>query len=232
MTMINEIFSSAQSIDVNRTKLVAHSVSRNGRLLTASRNWVNPWRFVVVPKPIWDWNQYRSQIEPVIAADRYTAQTVSLGNNAFSNAGANWISQYQGSLPADRFPGNLAFFQAAGTQAKVRVIGNAQSYIASQPSDFVLFKPGDLVQATGNLYPHVVTQFVTKAQAVESSPGVYDFTLTLHRGWLGSAPVNAQVLVGAQCTFNLVCTVMPTYRFIPPKRMEFTSNFEFMEQVL
>lgn len=232
MTMINEIFNSAQSIDVNRTKLVAHSVSRNGRLLTASRNWVNPWRFVVVPKPIWDWNTYRSQIEPVIAADRYTAQTVSFGDNAFNNAGANWIAQYQGSLPSEYFTADLRINGAAGTAVTVEMIGPTQSYVAAQPSNFVLFKPGDLIQANGNLYPHVVTQFVTRAQAVESSPGVFRFPVTIHRGWLGSAPVNARLFVGAQCTFNLVCTVMPTYRFVPPKRMEFTSNFEFMEQVL
>jgi hypothetical protein len=232
MTMINEIFNSAQSIDVNRTKLVAHSVSRNGRLLTASRNWVNPWRFVVVPKPIWDWNQYRSQIEPVIAADRYTAQTVSFGNNAFNNAGANWIAQYQGSLPSAYFTAGFSFSQAAGTTATARAAGATYDYIATQPSDFVLFKPGDLVQAAGNLYPHVVTEFVTKAQATSPLPNVYEFPVPIHRGWLGTAPANAQILVGAQCTFNLVCTLMPTYRFVPPKRMEFTSNFEFMEQVL
>jgi len=232
MTMINEIFNSAQSIDVNRTKLIAHSVSRNGRLLTASRNWVNPWRFVVVPKPIWDWNTYRSQIEPVIAADRYTAQTVSLGTDAFSNAGANWIAQYQGSLPSSYFTDGFIFTQASGTTATVIAAGATYDYINAQPSDFVLFKAGDLVQATGNLYPHVVTATVTKAQATIPTANVFQFAVPIHRGWLGSAPANARVKVGAQCTFNLVCTVMPVYRFIPPKRMEFTSNFEFMEQVL
>jgi len=180
---------------------------------------------------VWDWQQYRSQIEPVIAADRFVAQTVQLGTDAFNSNGANWIAQYQGSLPSEYFTADFRISSAAGTAVTVEMIGPTQAYVRDQASNFILFKAGDLIQATGNSYPHVVTSNVTKAQAVETSPGIYRFPVTIHRGWLGNAPVNARLLVGAQCTFRLVCTLMPTYRFIPPKRMEFTSNFEFMEQV-
>ena len=50
---LQDIINSAVNIDFNRTKLVAQNISRSGRVSAASRNWANPYRFTVTPKPIW-----------------------------------------------------------------------------------------------------------------------------------------------------------------------------------
>lgn len=230
MTM-SVIFQTAQMIDINRSKLISQTVSRNGKLLVASRNWVNPWRFTVDARPMWNWTEFRSYLEPIINADRYTTHTVSLGTNAFTNTGANWIAQYQGSLPSDKFGSDLVCNGAAGATFTLKATGATQSYIASQSDSFVVLKAGDLIQSTSGLYPHAVTTDITKAMATTPSAGIYTWTVPIHRGWLDASPVNSILKVGSQCTFQLVVTKMPTYKALPGKYFEFTSAFELMEYV-
>ena len=229
MTM-SVIFQTAQSVDINRTKLISQTVSRNGKLLVASRNWVNPWRFTVDARPMWDWQEFREYLEPIINADRYTTHTVSLGTNAFVNTGSNWIAQYKGDLPEAYFGAGLVANGAAGTSVTIKATGATASYITSQDSSWVLFRAGDMIQATSNLYPHTVISNVQKSQATFSG-GEYSWSVPIHRGWLGSSPVNSVLKVGSQCSFQLVVTKMPTYRALPGKNFEFTSAFELMEYV-
>ena len=229
MTMTS-IFQTAQAIEVNKTKLVAQTVSRNGRLLVANRNWVNPWRFTVDARPMWSWTEFREYLEPIINADRYTTHTVSLGTNSFTNTGSNWIAQYQGDLPEAYFGSGLVCNGAAGTSVTVKATGATATYITSQTSSWVLFRAGDMIQATSNLYPHSVTSNIQKSQATFSG-GEYTWTVPIHRGWLGSSPVNSVLRVGSQCSFELIVTKMPTYKILPAKFFEFTSAFELMEYV-
>lgn len=232
MTMTT-IFQTAQSIEVNRTKLMAQTVSRNGRLLVAARNWVNPWRFTVTPRPYWNPLTERSAIEAVINADRFTPHTVYLGTNAYSTSGSNWMMRYQGDIPEGvPQPGNIVANGASGTTVTVKIIGATQAYIATQPGTFAIFRAGDVIQATGNLYPHVVTQDITKSMLTEPQAGVYQWSVPIHRGWIGTSPVNAALKWGNQCDFRLIVTKMPTYRYLPGQILEFTSDFELMEYVV
>jgi hypothetical protein len=57
---LQDIINSAVNVEVNRSKLVAQTVSRSGRISVASRNWTNPFRFVITPKPVWTAAEYRS----------------------------------------------------------------------------------------------------------------------------------------------------------------------------
>jgi len=59
MTM-QQIIDSAVNVEINRSKLVAQTVSRSGRISAVSRNWANPFRFTVTPKPVWTAAEYRS----------------------------------------------------------------------------------------------------------------------------------------------------------------------------
>lgn len=235
-TAMAMIFTSAQTIDINRTKLVAHTVSRNGKLLVASRNWVNPWRFTVTPRPIWDWQDVRAEFESIINADRFNTQTITIGSNAFNTDQANWIFNYQGGISGANWTNNVLITGATGTSISLQVIGAAAVDVENMAgSDYVL-RAGDLIQATGNLYPHAIKQDITKSMGtrVDVGGGNYYYTFSnvgIHRGWLGSAPSNAVALIGAQCTFELVVTMMPTYTMTPPKRFAWNGDFELMEQV-
>lgn len=86
---LQDIVDSAVNIEINRNKLVAQTLSRSGRLSTASRNWANPYRITVTPKPIWLYSEVRAMIEVIYRNDRYTATTISLGDYASSQSATN-----------------------------------------------------------------------------------------------------------------------------------------------
>ena len=62
---LQDIINTASNIEINRSKLVAQTVSRSGRISVASRNWANPFRFTVTPKPVWTYTEYRAIFEPI-----------------------------------------------------------------------------------------------------------------------------------------------------------------------
>ena len=104
---LQDIINSAVNIEVNRSKLIAQTISRNGRISVASRNWNNPFRFVVTPKPVWSYDDYRAQFEPLFNNDRFASQTFALtdfnvSTGASLSPGSDWLTEYQGDLsPAD-----------------------------------------------------------------------------------------------------------------------------------
>ena len=238
-TSLSMLFNTAQSIEVNRSQLVAQSMSRNGKLLLASRNWVNPWRFVVRPRPVWDWSDYRGSIETLMQADRFSQQTLQIGTDAFSNTASNWMWQYQGDFLSYQISAGVTAQVSDGNELTIRFYGDgttpesAYYIIDNAGPDFKIFGLGDIIQATGNPYPHMITSDIYKAWSNRTrvEDQYWEYTVPLHRGWLGTTASGQNLLVGSQCTFNLVATKLPVYRFIPPKRVEFTGEFEFTEVV-
>lgn len=220
------IINSAVSVEVNRTKLVAQSISRSGKVLTASRNWVNPWRFVVEPQPVWLHSNYRSIFEPIINGDKYVEHTIKLGQG-----GQEWVTKYQGNCPYKnvtvteqglpvtyRLLSGVSVTSASGTSMVVNTSGVANGV--------VLVKAGDIIQPFGHRYPYVATADVTVTGA--------SATITLHRGFMPTATSIAGVdlSVGTDCIFRVQVTKMPTTKFTSGKLVEFTSNFDLIEVVL
>jgi hypothetical protein len=95
---LQDIINSAVNIEINRSKLVAQTISRSGRISTASRNWANPYRFTITPQPVWQYADVRALIESVYRNDRYTTQTVYFGD----------YSKSQGTIPNPVFAGYIA----------------------------------------------------------------------------------------------------------------------------
>jgi hypothetical protein len=210
---LQKIVDSAQSLEINRTRLVASTVSRNGRLLTASRNWVNPWRITVEPRPVWPWADYRQYFEPVINGDRLTTHTVLLGNTA------PWIIDYQGNVArtSNQLNAPVVVQSVTGTTWTITTTG-----LTGQ----TLFKAGDILQPVGHYYPYVVT-----ADTVISGNTT---TVTTHRGYIPQTSytiAGAALKVGAGCSWRVRVTGMPTYRMLPSRLAEFTGNFELTEVV-
>lgn len=81
---IQDIIDTAVNIEFNRSKLVAQTISRSGRISTASRNWANPYRFTVTPKPIWKYDEARTILNQISQIDRYTATNIYFGDYAKS----------------------------------------------------------------------------------------------------------------------------------------------------
>jgi hypothetical protein len=207
------IINSAVSIEVNRSKLVAQSISRSGKVLTSSRNWVNPWRFVVEPQPVWLHANYRSIFEPIINGDKYTEHTIKLGQG-----GQSWITEYMGSCA--KVNGVLTGVSVvSATNGIAKITLNIGSLDAN-----TIVKVGDIIQPTGHRYPYVVTASAVVGGLLEVS---------IHRAWLGSTFTGGTgtLTVGTDCEFRVQVSKMPTTKFSTNKLVEFTSNFDLIEVV-
>lgn len=94
------IVDTAVNVEVNRSKLVAQTISRSGRISVASRNWANPFRFVVTPKPVWTAQEYRSVFSDLLENDKYLPHGFRLNNldptTFLADLGNSWMINYQG----------------------------------------------------------------------------------------------------------------------------------------
>lgn len=218
MSGLQTIINSAQDIDISRASMVATSVSRSGRLLTAARNWVKPWKFTVSARPYWHYDaDTRAMIEEIMTLDRHTEKTIHLGNNA----GSAWTIAYQGAgvFGATGFTFNAA---SAGTNLVLN-LGTANAALSTGT---VLFRAGDIVQAAGDRYPYVVTALVTKPASGTT------VTLVTNRGLITSADPGTQMVAGVNCSWVVKVSKLPTTRLLPGRLVEFTSEFELVESVI
>jgi hypothetical protein len=220
---LQSIIDSAQSIEINRSKLVGQTISRSGRILTATRNWANPFRMVIVPKPIWRFSEARSIIEDLMTNDRNTSHSIQLG----AVSGAAWTIGYQGAAPGGTTGGG-------GTLTNITITGMTGSTIslANCPLAGNIFLKGDYIQpisgATSYRYPFVVTQNLI-------GNGSANRTVTVHRSFMpqtGYTLNPSNIKVGTSCVFTVMVTALPTYRLVSGQFVEFTGNFELVEEIL
>lgn len=215
------IINSAVSIEVNRSKLVAQSISRSGKVLTSSRNWVNPWRFVVEPQPVWLHANYRSIFEPIINGDKYTEHTIKLGQG-----GQAWITEYLGSCARENIIiDNKTYRVLTGVKVVSATQGTAKIILDIGSLDAnTIVKVGDIIQPLGHRYPYVVTASAVVGGLLEVS---------IHRAWLGNTFTGGTgtLIVGTDCEFRVQVSKMPTTKFSTNKLVEFTSNFDLIEVV-
>lgn len=221
-----DIIDTAVNIEINRSKLVAQNVSRSGKISVASRNWVNPFRFIVAPKPIWRYDEYRTIFEPIFTADRYSTQSFAIADyntttGAITKPNMEWLVQYQGDLdttPNNDLLDNYTATSGSGTTLTITKSGSPTigSYI---------FRAGDYIRLQGGSYPYIVSNDVqVSASSTE--------TVTLHRGLLQSFTAGTSIFIGYRAArFNVKVTKLPQIRFLPGKFVEFTSDFEMIEVV-
>lgn len=224
MAGLQTIISTAQSIEINRSRLVGQTISRSGRILTASRNWANPFRFVVVPRPIWRFTEVRSVLEDLMTADRNISHSIQLGVDSQGAVnGSRWLIGYQGSAPG----GTTGY---GGTLSNITITSMAGTTItmANCPTAGTIFAKGDYIQPTNYRYPFVVTQDLI-------GNGTTTRSVTVHRSFLpqtGFTLAGSTVKVGTSCVFNVIVSGLPTYRYISGEFIEFNGNFELVEEIL
>jgi len=160
---LQDIVDTAVNIEVNRSKLVAQNVSRSGRISTVSRNWANPFRFVVTPKPVWTAAEYRAAFEPLLDRDRYETHGFILNNvdgtTGIATLGNSWMVNYQGNADAPVKDNNIDSYYATSATAGTRIIlsyNNATTITAG----LFLVKAGDYIRPSGAKYPYIATSDV------------------------------------------------------------------------
>jgi len=91
---IQTVIDRAQSIEIDKRRTTAQSVSRSQRLKTAERVGAQPWNFVVTPPGSLSWSGNRAAIEQIDSAGRTDETEISLANNPKMA----YITEYQGDL--------------------------------------------------------------------------------------------------------------------------------------
>jgi hypothetical protein len=223
---LQDIINTATNIEINRSKLVAQTVSRSGRISVANRNWANPFRFTVTPKPVWSYTEYRAIFEPIFTADRYTTQTIALTNfntstGALTQAGMYWLTEYQGALadPTDQILDNYTATSMTGNALTITKSGTPTIGTS-------IFKAGDYLRIVGGVYPYIVSSDVVVSASATA-------VVTVHRGKLETFSAGTNIFVGRRAAvFNVIVNKLPQIRFLPGQLVEFTSDFEMVEEIL
>lgn len=171
---LQNIIDTAVNIEVNRSKLVAQTISRSGRVSVASRNWANPFRFTVTPKPVWTAEEYRTILEPVLSGDRYETQGFYLNNisgiTGLANLNNSWMIPYQGGADVSVNNNSIDSYQATSdtTGAKLVLTNTSSTTITAGT---YLAKKGDYLRLAGGYYPYISTADVVIPTAVTGITG-------------------------------------------------------------
>jgi hypothetical protein len=223
---LQDIINSATNIEINRSKLVAQTISRSGRISTASRNWANPFRFTVTPKPIWRYDDYRQIFEPLFVNDRYASQTFSLtdhntSSGVITNTGSEWLTEYQGDLDSAG-DGTLDSYTATSMTGNTLTITKSGSPTVGA----YIFKAGDYLRISGGRYPYIVSSDVQVSASATAA-------VTVNRGKLETFSSGTSIFVGHRAErFTVMVSKLPQIRFLPGKFVEFTGDFELVEEIL
>ncbi|HAW81413.1 MAG TPA: hypothetical protein DCX27_17950, partial [Balneola sp.] len=145
------IINGATSLNVNKRKTTAMSVSRSGHVKTAERQ-PSVYKFTVGSVPGLKYSENRGVLEDIDTADRVTEANISLANNS----GMNYITAYQGDV-TDAELNDIVMVGGDGKELYINCSGVTGSG--------TLFKKGDFVQPAGNSniyrYPYQVTSDVS-----------------------------------------------------------------------
>lgn len=222
---LQTIIDKASSLTIDRRKVVGVQITRNEIPRTSLTPTKQPWRFKInMPNSLRYYNN-RDLLEALDTIDRYTPQTVTFSNNSC----LSWIFRYQGQLSTGQLAGiTVATF--SGNQLTLTGLPVAA------PST-VIFEPNDLIQIGNHTYPFTSTTQVLRGAGSQ-------ITVTTNRpNIITGSVVGDGLTVGNDCTFNMFCPNMPTYKLIPGgyvasgtttlnnALIEFSDDFELYEFV-
>ena len=213
---LQAIINTATNVVVTRQEVVAQTVTRSGRIYSGRRDTVKPWQFKITPADYFTWSTARSTLEGVLTKDRYEESTIS-----FSTSGQSWMFAYQGALTASQLQNNVII-----TGASARTItATISDTVLSLASSAVIFAAGDVIQPLQNThrYPYVVTENVTRGSTSSIS-------IPIHRDIIGTL-TGSGFRAGASCEFKVIVTNLPSYTYLPGQLIQFTGDFQLLENV-
>ena len=173
---LQQIIDTAVNVEINRAKLVAQTISRSGRISVGSRNWANPFRFKVTPKPVWTASEYRSVFAELLDSDRYLPMTFTLNEidpTTFqATLGNKWMVPYQGG--ADAASGgnnNIDSYNASSDTSGSKIVLTYDNSTTITAGTY-LVKKGDYLRLSNDRYPYIATADVVIPTAAASVTGV------------------------------------------------------------
>lgn len=199
------VIDSAETISMNRLKVVASTTSRDGTTRVVSRGG-QVWQFEVRLPDGARWTDWRGKISQIEALDKVTSGTFQL--NA---AGHAWLSQYQGNSV------NYTGFEGGWTY------GSTTLTLSTSPttSSGYKFKAGDLIQlgSSGKVY------------TVAADVAYNSNTVTLHRPIVDATASGVSLRVGPNCVFTVICKEFPSWTLFARDQVSWSGPFIFSEVI-
>jgi hypothetical protein len=222
---LQTIIDRAQTIEIDRRRIVGQTISRSQRIKTSERATAQPWKFTVTPPAYLKWADSRGVIEVIDSGDRVNEYEISIGNTA----GTNYITRYQGNL-----------LQTQLDDLSVSSVGTSSLVISTLPSigasakvglvstTTVVLSRGDFIQPENSRYPYTVTSDVLRGSGSTVS-------VSLNRALITSEGITLTgngVVVGNSCTWQVVISGLPSYQLTPMQLVQYTGNFELIERIV
>ena len=168
---LQQIINTAVNVEVNRSKLVAQTLSRSGRISTVSRNWANPFRFTVTPKPVWTASEYRSVFAALLDNDRYLPHGFRLNDidptTFLADLGNSWMINYQGNADVST-NNNIIDSYSATSQTSGAMICLTNTNSTTITAGTYLVKQGDYMRPSLFRYPYIATADVIILQRLQA----------------------------------------------------------------
>jgi hypothetical protein len=201
------IIDNAETISINRKKIVASTVTRDGTTRAVSRGG-QVWKFDIKLPDGMRWTDMRQYISQAESLDRVSTATI-----AASRTGQEWIWKYQGDSV------NSVSFYAGWTQGSTTL---TLSNSASTPTGGYKFRAGDLIQlgSSGKVYT------VTADVAYNSN------SITLHRPIIENTNATVQLLVGKDVSWTVLCTNFPEWTLFARDQVSWSGSFTFVENLV
>jgi len=200
------IIDNAESISINRKKVVASTQARDGTVRAVSRGG-QVWRFDVKLPDGPRWTDIRQYITQAEALDKITAANIQ-----FSNTGHQWLVKYQGNSV------NYTGFIASITK------GSSTIQLTASPttSSGYKFRAGDFIQlgSSGKVY--------TVAADVAFNSNV----VTLHRPVLENTATGVSLRVAENCIWSVICTQFPDWTLFARDQVSWSGQFVFIENLV
>lgn len=194
----------AESISINRLKVVASTQARDGTVRAVSRGG-QVWSFTVKLPDGPLWSDYRGDISRLEALDRVVTANISL-----NTVGQEWLYQYLGNCA------NINAIVATKPSS-----GNTITLTSGQATTGFNFRAGDFIQlgSAGKVY--------TVAADVPFNSN----TVTLHRPLLDAAG-SVTLRVAENCVFNVICAQWPQWTIFARDQVSWEGPFVFVENLV
>ena len=127
---LQTIIDKAQTIEIDRRRVVGQTISRSQRIKTAERATAQPWKFTVTPPAYLKWADSRGVIEVIDQGDRVEEYEISLSNTP----NLSYITAYQGGLSSTQL--DALTIQTAST-ASMTITGMPSIGATISSSSFV-----------------------------------------------------------------------------------------------
>jgi len=217
---LQTIIDTATSMEFDRRRIVATTISRSQRIKTAERLTAQPWSLKITPAGAFRFSDNRGILENLYLQERVEEYSVRLANNPR----LSYITAYRGELDS----GQLAGLRTTATSTASITIDTLPSIGGNITTATYIFRAGDFVQPANSRYPYTVTGDIVRGSGTT-------VTLPLNRPIITSENTtitNQTLLVGTNTTLKLLVVDLPSYNLVPGGLVQFSGDFRVVERVV